>query len=153
MIGNAAISISGFSTSIQLAYRKMKYNTYGSAISAVFQIPAMVYAAFEFGAIGVAIVWAYFRTIWGLIWTTYIHGKFFQKFHRSWIVQDILPILLFNLSLVTLLKILFTFIGNETRVFIAIYIVSTVFLAIILQLLFFGNFRKEILRLMSDEKI
>jgi hypothetical protein len=78
------------------------YNT----VSALLQVPTIVYAAFEFGPIGVAWVWLGFRVLSFGLWSPYVHHLFAPGVHVRWMTRDIAFPALASLVCVPLLHLL-----------------------------------------------
>lgn len=93
-MGNGILAVAAFTYYLQFAYGKMKMLVQYNTIQAIIQLPFVVWAAYTYGAIGVAITWFIFRLISMLIWTPLVHHKFAPGIHKDWIFKDILPIFL-----------------------------------------------------------
>ena len=97
-LGNGILAISAFQYYLQYAYGQLKMHVIYSSISAIIQIPIIVYVAFEYGALGVALVWFALRGVAFLIWTPIVHNKFAPGIHWSWLSRDIAPILISTIT-------------------------------------------------------
>ncbi|BAU73422.1 oligosaccharide flippase family protein [Metapseudomonas furukawaii] len=93
-LGNGLLAIGAFQYYLQYAHGKLglhiKYNTVSAAVS----IPLIVYAAMNYGAIGVGYVWLGFRALSLLLWTPYVHKVFAPGINRKWFFKDVLPALI-----------------------------------------------------------
>jgi len=104
-LGNGILAISAFQYYLQFAHGKLKMHVIYSSISAIIQIPIIIYVAFEYGALGVALTWFMLRLLLFGIWTPIVHNKFAPGIHWHWLLKDIAPI--FFSTVVLLL-----FVGN-----------------------------------------
>ena len=93
-LGNGILAINAFQYYLQFAHGKLKMHVIYNSVSACIQIPLIVYAAFQYGALGVAIVWFVVRLISFIIWPPFVHHKLAPGIHLVWIFKDVLPILL-----------------------------------------------------------
>ncbi|MCF6211118.1 MAG: oligosaccharide flippase family protein [Gammaproteobacteria bacterium] len=91
-LGNGILAISAFQFYLQFAHGKLKMHVIYITISASIQIPIVVYVAFEYGALGVALTWFILRFITFIIWTPIVHSKFAPGVHWPWLLKDIAPI-------------------------------------------------------------
>lgn len=117
VLGNAILAIGSFQYYLQFAYGKLKMHVYYNTISAFISVPIIIYAAYSFGAIGVAITWFVLRLVSFIIWTPIVHHKFAPGLHKNWILHDIMPIALTTF----LYLILMQYIGvnfNHSRSFV-----------------------------------
>jgi O-antigen/teichoic acid export membrane protein len=108
-LGNGVMVVSAFQRYLQNAFGNLKLQVIGSTVSAVLQVPIIFYAASRYGAVGAGIAWFAIRSVWFLIWTAVVHGKFVPGFHTSWLRQDLLPVIvpgiLMSLLLVNIVEI------------------------------------------------
>jgi O-antigen/teichoic acid export membrane protein len=93
VLGNGILAISAFQYYLQFAHGKLKMHVIYNTISASIQIPLIVYVAFEYGVLGVALVWFSIRLISFIVWTPIVHARFAPGIHWSWLSKDIAPIL------------------------------------------------------------
>jgi O-antigen/teichoic acid export membrane protein len=92
-LGNGIMVVSAFQRYLQHAFGNLKLQVIGSTVSAVLQVPIIFYAASRYGAVGAGIAWFAIRSVWFLIWTAVVHGKFVPGFHTSWLRRDLLPVI------------------------------------------------------------
>ncbi|CAK8715232.1 Polysaccharide biosynthesis protein [Candidatus Electrothrix laxa] len=91
-LGNGILTMSAFQYYLQFAHGDLKMHVIYYTISASIQIPLIIYIAFNFGAIGVAMVWCILRAVSFILWTPIVHRKFAPGIHRHWILKDIFPV-------------------------------------------------------------
>lgn len=94
VMGNGILAITAFQYYLQFAHGKLKLHVQYNTLSALVSIPFILWSAYTYGAIGVAITWFIFRLVSFLIWVPIIHHRFAPGIHKNWILKDILPILL-----------------------------------------------------------
>lgn len=93
-LGNGLLAIGAFQYYLQYAHGKLRIHVVYNTVSAVVSIPLIVYAAVNYGAIGVGYVWLGLRAISLLLWTPYVHRVFAPGIHAKWLLKDVLPALL-----------------------------------------------------------
>jgi len=93
-LGNGALAIIAFQYYLQVAHGKLKLHVYGSTISAIIDVPIVIYIALNYGAIGAGIAWFVLRVLWGLFWTPIVHYRFAPGLHWKWLFNDVLVIVL-----------------------------------------------------------
>lgn len=91
-LGNGVLAISAFQYYLQFAHGKLRMHVIYNSISASIQIPIIIYTAFTYGALGVAVVWFTLRLILFIIWTPIVHNKFAPGLHWPWLFKDVSPI-------------------------------------------------------------
>jgi O-antigen/teichoic acid export membrane protein len=91
-LGNGILAISAFQFYLQFAHGKLKMHVIYNTISAIIQIPLIIFVAFEYGALGVGLVWFTLRLLSFVVWTPIVHSKFAPGIHWPWILKDIGPI-------------------------------------------------------------
>lgn len=95
-LGNGILAIGAFQYYLQFAHGQLRMHVIYNTISASIQIPMIIYAAFEWGAIGVALTWFILRLLSFVIWTPIVHHKFAPGIHKIWLFKDVLPFLVFT---------------------------------------------------------
>ncbi len=94
IMGNGILAIAAFQYYLQFAHGKLKMHVQYNTISALISIPLVIWSAYTYGAIGVAVVWFIFRLISFVVWVPIVHHKFAPGIHRNWILKDIMPVFL-----------------------------------------------------------
>ena len=97
-LGNGVLAINAFQYYLQSAFGQLRLHVIGSSISALIQVPVIYYAAVNYAAEGAGIAWFSFRLVWFLWWTPIVHRRFVPGFHLSWILKDILPIVVITVG-------------------------------------------------------
>lgn len=93
-IGNGFLAISAFPYYLQYAKGNLRYHLIGNVIMVLLLVPCFVYASIRFGAIGAGTVWIAINGLYLLTWVAYIHKKLEPGLHSSWLMRDVLLILL-----------------------------------------------------------
>lgn len=92
VIGNGVLAISGLQYMLQFAYGKIKLHVQYNTFFAIISLPIIMFTAYHYSALGVAILWFILRMVSFIIWVPIIHHKFAPGLHKKWLVEDILPI-------------------------------------------------------------
>lgn len=92
VLGNGILAISTFQYSLQFAHGKLKLHVMNSTVSALVQVPIIIFAAFKYGVMGVAISWFATRLITFFIWPPIIHHYFAPGIHKKWLLEDLAPV-------------------------------------------------------------
>ncbi len=92
-IGNALLALAGFPFYIQYARGALKLHIIGNLLLAAFLLPAAIFAATKFGAIGAAWVWVAVNLLYFGVWVAYVHHVLAPGLHLQWLLDDIARIL------------------------------------------------------------
>jgi O-antigen/teichoic acid export membrane protein len=88
-LGNGLLAFTAFSYYLQYAHGDMRLHVRGNAVFALILVPAVVFAAFRFGAIGTGIVWFATNLVYLFGWTFLVHRRFAPGLHWRWLGRDI----------------------------------------------------------------
>ncbi len=91
-LGNGFLALSAFAYYLQFAKGDLKLHLIGNALFIVMLIPSLVWATLKHGAVGAGYAWLIFNSIYFFVWVPFVHHRFFQRFHCSWLKQEIMPI-------------------------------------------------------------
>ena len=89
-LGNGILIVAAFQYYLQYAHGKVGLHVINSTISAVVQIPILAYAAYQYGALGVAYAWFAIRLVGFLIFPAIVHHKLAPGLHKLWLLRDVL---------------------------------------------------------------
>jgi len=143
-IGNGILSISAFQYYLQFAHGKLKMHVIYNTISAVIQIPTIVYVAYEYGALGIAFTWFAFRLVTFIIWTPIVHSKFAPGIHWSWLFKDVAPV--FVSTVLGLLFVAFMDVKFERDSRLEIFVILAIIgLSILAINIFVSTFTRKML--------
>jgi O-antigen/teichoic acid export membrane protein len=90
-LGNGILTISAFQFYLQFAHGKLGMHVAFNSVAAVIQVPLILYAAYEYGVMGVALTWFALRLLTFIVWTPMVHKRFADGIHLSWLFTDIGP--------------------------------------------------------------
>ena len=91
-LGNGFLALGAFQYFLQNAFGRLKLHVVGSTVSALIQVPIILYAAIRFGAEGAGIAWLAIRATWFVVWTAIVHRTFVPGLHSVWLLKDLLPV-------------------------------------------------------------
>lgn len=93
-LGNGIVAVSGFPYLLQYAKGDLRLHLIGNAGFVVMLIPAIIWAASEYGALGAGYVWLTMNLIAFVAWLPLVHRKFEPGLNLKWYVHDVLIIYL-----------------------------------------------------------
>jgi len=93
-IGNAFLALAAFPYYLQYALGNLRYHLIGNAITACVLIPAIIFAASAYGAVGAGWVWLSLNGLFLLCWVGFVHHELEPGLHIKWISLDIAKIIL-----------------------------------------------------------
>ena len=85
------MAISAFQFYLQYAHGKIRMHVIYNTIAASIQIPTIIYVAYEYGALGVALAWFLLRLVSFIVWTPIVHSKYAPGLHWPWLIRDVGP--------------------------------------------------------------
>ena len=88
-IGNGVLAVAAFPYYLQYAKGDLRLHLIGNAIFVVLLIPAIIWAASKYGAIGAGYVWLVINLISFVAWLPFVHHRFEAGLNRKWYFQDI----------------------------------------------------------------
>lgn len=103
-LGNGLLMVLAFQYYLQFAYGNLKYHIWGNTIFGFVQIIVMIIAVYTYGALGAGIAWFVLQAIFLSFWPGYIHSKFAKGIHTNWMLQDVLPMMLSSIVVLSLIK-------------------------------------------------
>ena len=144
-LGNGLLAISAFQYYLQFAHGKLRMHVIYNSISASIQIPLMIYLAFEYGALGVSIVWFVFRLITFIVWIPIVHNKFAPGIHWPWLFKDVAPTFMLTAVLLMLFVLLNIGFDSMCQLEIIAVLIGIWLMIFIVNLLFSNESRKLVL--------
>lgn len=124
ILGNAILTVGAFQYFLQFAHGKLNLHVWGSTISACVQIPVLAYAANFYGAYGAAIAWFAVRLLFFIAWVPIVHQQLAPGIHKSWLSQDILPIVLVSFICVLVYQAVFGVAQLDSRIETMTYLIT-----------------------------
>jgi len=149
VLGNGILAIGAFQYYLQFAHGKLKMHVIFNTISAIIQIPVIIYVAYKHGAMGVALAWFFLRLLIFIIWTPIVHRKFAPGMHGSWLIKDVIPAFLITFVLLMMLGLLnIEFIAmSRLEIFLTLFGIG--FVILVANILFVSESRKFVFNMIK----
>jgi len=93
-LGNGILAVSAFPYYLQYAKGNLRLHLIGNAGFVVLLIPAIIWAASQYGGVGAGYVWLVLNLISFLAWLPFVHRRFEPGLNLKWYFQDVLVIAL-----------------------------------------------------------
>lgn len=132
-LGNAIMLIGAYPYYMQKAIGKLKWHIIGSTLMAALQVPIIYWSATIYGAVGAGKAWFIFLSVWFVVWTPFLHRQLIPGLHLSWLMRDILPVLITVLGIVWLHRILLDVSFDSPRVTILVELAITGTIALLIS--------------------
>ena len=107
--GNGLLAFGAFPYYLQFAKGNIRLHIIGNILFLVFMIPMIVWFTLNYGPDGAAWAWLVINAMYLILWVAVVHRKFLKGLHISWLVKDVLSILLFPLILALAMKTIIVF--------------------------------------------
>jgi O-antigen/teichoic acid export membrane protein len=91
-IGNGILAVSAFPYYLQYAKGDLRLHLVGNVVFVLLLVPAIIWAASQYGGVGAGYVWLVMNLIVFVAWLPLVHRKFAPGLNLTWYVQDILTI-------------------------------------------------------------
>lgn len=88
-LGNCILTVSSFSSHLQVAVGRLRLHVIGAVLFISFFIPLLLYASRTHGAVGAAFSWFAINLIYLLCWVPLVHRTLRRGLHETWMRQDI----------------------------------------------------------------
>lgn len=125
VMGNAILAMGSFQYGLQFAHGKMKMHVQYNTIIVLISVPLIYFVAYNYGALGVAILWFGLRTLSFFVWIPIVHHKFAQGIHKDWMLQDVLPVFVSSVAYLFFMKQLkVSFDGSRIEIFIILIVIG-----------------------------
>lgn len=125
VMGNAILAIGAFQYALQYAHGKMKMHVQYNTIVVIISIPLIYATAYEYGAIGVALLWFILRVVSFFVWVPIVHHKFARGIHIDWMMKDVLPVIISSLFYLFFISTLdLTFNGSRVEIFMELILIG-----------------------------
>src|SRR3989339_278339 len=92
VLGIGILSLGGFQYYLQYTYGRLKLHVIFNTFFSIISVPIIVFAVFNYGAMGAALAWFGLRVISFLIWPPIVHHYLAPGIHSKWLLKDIAPI-------------------------------------------------------------
>lgn len=83
-LGNAILTLGAFPYYLQYAKGNLRLHFIGNLITAILLIPAIIWAAKNYGAIGAGCVWVMIQITYLLLWVSYVHEMIEPDINWQW---------------------------------------------------------------------
>lgn len=93
-LGNGILAVSAFPYMLQYTKGDLRLHLVGNAVFVVLLMPAIIWAASQYGALGAGYVWLVMNLLSFVAWLPLVHRKFAPGLNLKWYVQDVLVIYL-----------------------------------------------------------
>lgn len=149
-LGNGVLAVSAFPYYLQYALGNLRYHLIGNLVTVVTLIPAIIWAASEYGGVGAGWAWLGINSLYLILWVGYVHHKLQPGVHVGWLVKDIAGI---YAPVILLLFLASAYMSYQTRqeAFIGLIVFS--FCAIFIATVSSSVARKEINRKLFGVKL
>ncbi len=97
-LGNGIMALVAFPYYLQFAKGDLKLHLIGNALFVLLLIPALVWAAWRYGAVGAGYAWLGANIAFFLIYVPSVHARFIKGLHGQWLRRDVSAIVLAALA-------------------------------------------------------
>ena len=123
-LGNGVLAISAFPYYLQYALGNLRYHLIGNLVTVITLIPAIIWAASEYGGVGAGWAWLGINSLYLILWVGYVHSKFVPDLHKSWLIKDVLSIFFLGLIFIYLINLFFSFCESRIHLFFYLIFIS-----------------------------
>lgn len=93
-LGNGILAVAAFPYYLQYAKGDLHLHFIGNTVFVLILIPAIIWAASQYGGVGAGYIWLGMNLISFVVWLPLVHHKFEPGLNVKWYSQDVLVILL-----------------------------------------------------------
>jgi O-antigen/teichoic acid export membrane protein len=142
-LGNGILAVGAFQYYLQFAFGRLRLHVIGTSLTALIQVPAIIFAAYMFGALGAAQVWFGVRLALFLFWVPIVHRAFAEGLHTRWLTNGVLAMLFFPLVIAIVWPRSYEILESH-RMAIAFSVISEFSFSLVLSLLMITSLRRRI---------
>lgn len=128
--GNIILAVASFPYYLQYSRGNLKYHLRGNFFTVIFLIPAFVFAAYKYGAIGTGLIWLSINALYLFTWLGYVHAKLVPGLHVKWLIRDVIITLIPSAIVIYCMSTLLNLNGT-TRMHTLFCIIMTSLLALV----------------------
>lgn len=88
-LGNGILALGAFPYYLQFAKGDLKLHVMGSLLFLLLLVPALVWSAAQFGAVGAGYAWLLANAVYFVVWVPLVHAKFLRGLHLRWVAIDV----------------------------------------------------------------
>lgn len=118
-LGNAILTLGAFPYYLQYAKGNLRLHFIGNLITAILLIPAIIWAAKNYGAIGAGWAWVLIQFLYLLLWVSYVHKMIEPNINLQWFKSFLPSICSVSITSYTLIYIM-SFSGQRSIAFLQI---------------------------------
>ncbi|PHS64398.1 MAG: polysaccharide biosynthesis protein [Thalassobium sp.] len=130
VLGYGVLAIAAFPYYLQYALGNLKYHLIGNLVIVITLIPAIVWAATNYGAEGAGWAWLGINSLYLVVWVGYVHHRLEPGLHLKWLVSDSLKIYI-PVTLGMLLVWNYAPLMNN-RIVVMVFLIALGFLALLI---------------------
>lgn len=93
-LGNGMLALGAFPAYLQFAKGDLKLHVVGHALFLFLLVPTLIWATWMNGVIGAGYAWLGANVLYFFLWLPRVHERFYKDLHRTWLLQDVGPVLL-----------------------------------------------------------
>ncbi|WP_234484872.1 lipopolysaccharide biosynthesis protein [Noviherbaspirillum pedocola] len=87
--GNGVLAFGAFPYYLQFARGELRLHVIGNVLFLVILLPALIWAAQRYGALGAGYAWAISNLAYFLLWIPLVHRRFMRGSHFDWLLHDV----------------------------------------------------------------
>lgn len=129
-LGNAFVALGLFPYYLQYAKGNLRLHVLATFFQLIVLLPAIIYGAVRYGAVGAGYAWFGVNGMFFLFWTAKVHGRFEPGLHWKWLFGDVGVIALGDIATILLLKQFLGWPAGRVTGVIYIFTLSIAMLAI-----------------------
>lgn len=84
-LGYALLTLGALQYVLQFAHGNLRLHVIGATAAVIIQLPLIFFAATHYGALGAALAWFGFRTLFFLVWSPVVHYSIQPGLHLRWL--------------------------------------------------------------------
>lgn len=145
-LGNGVLAVSSFPYYLQYALGNLRYHLIGNLVTVITLIPAIVWAASEYGGVGAGWAWFCINSLYLIFWVGFVHYKIEPGLHYKWLVTDFIRIILLPLIFLVSFSWLIPKVENIIFFVLSIFFISLVslFLACLSSTFLMSAFKSKL---------
>lgn len=124
-LGNALLALGAFPYYLQYAKGNLRYHFIGNIGSALLLIPAIIWAAKNYGAMGAGWVWLIIQAIYLVGWVSFVHIKIEPNINTQW-YQAFLPSVITSGCIAYIIPYFINFSVNRFLALLQIILISLI---------------------------
>lgn len=123
-LGNGFLAMAAFPYYLQFAKGDLTLHLRGNGIFVLVLIPSLVWATWQYGAVGAGCAWLGSNALFFLGWVPLVHRHLVKGLHRQWLIQDLCPVLVPGLLAASALNALLPWPQGQMKVLMLLFLVG-----------------------------